>query len=91
MTATKKIAKLSMIVLLFLCSACIAGQKDVYFDENMDFSSIQTIAVLPLKNLTREERLLGLFISSLLEKYQEVLQGWRYRLQLIHHPRRLYN
>ena len=44
-----------MIVLLFLCSACIAGQKDVYFDENMDFSSIQTIAVLPLKNLTREE------------------------------------
>src|SRR5208337_2141391 len=57
------------LVLLSLagCAGCTA---DVYHDQNMDFGAIQTVAVMPFANLTREssaaERVRDVFINRLL-------------------------
>jgi len=60
---------------LLLCSMLIvlggcAASGDVYHDANMDFGAIQTIAVLPFSNLTRDnlaaDRVRDVFIYKLL-------------------------
>lgn len=52
----------------FLLSAC--ATTDIYRDPNMDFGSIQTIAVMPFGNLVRDnvaaERVRDVFINKLL-------------------------
>jgi len=60
-------------VLLYLAVAapvCTAQVTDVYRDPKMDFGSIQTIAVVPFANLTRDqvvaERVRDVFINRLL-------------------------
>jgi len=54
---------------LFLLSAC-ATTTNIYRDPNMDFGAIQTIAVMPFLNLTRDniagERVRDVFINKLL-------------------------
>jgi len=59
--------------LLFLIVICLVGcstPPDAYHDQNMDFGAIQTIAVMPLANFTREnlaaERVRDVFITKLL-------------------------
>ena len=51
-------------------SACATSSTDVYRDPNMDFGAIQTIAVMPLNNVTRDniagERVRDVFINKLL-------------------------
>ena len=51
-------------------SICTAQVTDVYRDPNMDFGSIQTVAVLPFANLARDqvvaERVRDVFINRLL-------------------------
>jgi hypothetical protein len=58
---------------LILCiglAACAGRSSDVFRDPNMDFGSIQTIAVMPFANQTREltaaDRVRDVFISKLL-------------------------
>jgi hypothetical protein len=55
--------------LLFFLAGCSLA-KEGYRDPNMDFSSVQTIAVLPFANLSREtnagDRLRDIFSTSLL-------------------------
>lgn len=60
-------------VLLWLAmapSVCSAQVSDVYRDPNMDFGSIQTVAVVPFANLARDqvvaERVRDVFINRLL-------------------------
>lgn len=60
-------------VLLYVAMAapvCNAQVTDVYRDPKMDFGSIQTVAVLPFANLTRDqvvaERVRDVFINRLL-------------------------
>ncbi len=60
-----------MLLLLLLFSGCSSsGAYDVYHSENMDFGSIQSVAVLPFANLTREgqasERVRDVFMTMLL-------------------------
>ena len=63
-----------MIAVLFALvmapSVCTAQVTDVYRDPNMDFGSIQTVAVLPFANLARDqvvaERVRDVFINRLL-------------------------
>jgi len=46
-----------LAVLILLCVGACAGAGSVtYRDPNMDFGSIQKVAVLPFANLTREEK-----------------------------------
>lgn len=49
---------------------CMAQVTDVYRDPNMDFGSIQTVAVVPFSNLSRDqvvaERVRDVFINRLL-------------------------
>lgn len=49
---------------------CMAQVTDVYRDANMDFGSIQTVAVVPFANLSRDqvvaERVRDVFINRLL-------------------------
>ena len=58
-----------LLVLLLFMSGC-AGSQKVYYDENMDFGAVETLAVLPFQNLTREstaaERVRDAFITRLL-------------------------
>jgi hypothetical protein len=64
----------SFLVLTFILLVSLAGcagrHADVYHDQNMDFGAIQTVAVMPFANLTREslaaERLRDVFINKLL-------------------------
>jgi polysaccharide biosynthesis protein PelC len=58
---------------LLLAVFCVAGcstHTDVYHDQNMDFGAIQTVAVLPFANFTREsvaaDRVRDVFIARLL-------------------------
>lgn len=55
---------------LALASVSTAQVTDVYRDPNMDFGSIQTIAVMPFSNLARDpivaERVRDVFINRLL-------------------------
>jgi hypothetical protein len=57
-----------MLLLLSGCSS--SGAYDVYHSENMDFGSVQNVAVLPFANLTREgqaaERVRDVFMTMLL-------------------------
>jgi polysaccharide biosynthesis protein PelC len=61
---------LLMLLLLGSLAGCAGRHTDVYHDQNMDFGAIQTVAVMPLANLTREslaaERLRDVFINKLL-------------------------
>ncbi len=59
---------LLFLVLFLLLSAC--ATTDIYRDPNMDFGAIQTIAVMPFLNLSRDniggERVRDVFINKLL-------------------------
>jgi polysaccharide biosynthesis protein PelC len=56
--------------LVLTAPPCAAQVTDVYQDPNMDFGSIQTVAVLPFANLARDqvvaERVRDVFINRLL-------------------------
>jgi hypothetical protein len=60
--------KILLFLVPFLLSAC--ATTDIYRDPNMDFGAIQTIAVMPFLNLTRDniagERVRDVFINKLL-------------------------
>ena len=62
-------ARRALFFFIFFLSAC-ATTSDLYRDPNMDFGSIQTIAVMPFANLSREsaaaERARDVFINTLL-------------------------
>jgi len=71
MAVMKKLSHLLKILLFlvpFILSAC--ATTDIYRDPNMDFGAIQTIAVMPFLNLTRDniagERVRDVFINKLL-------------------------
>ncbi len=57
-----------LCLFFFLLSACVA--RGFYRDPNMDFGSIQTVAVMPFANLARDnvaaERVRDVFINKLL-------------------------
>lgn len=63
--------RLGMAILFFLVSAgCATGSSRVVFrDPNMDFGSLQAVAVMPFTNLTREnvagERVRDVFMTML--------------------------
>jgi hypothetical protein len=60
--------KILLFLVPFFLSAC--ATTDIYRDPNMDFGAIQTIAVMPFLNLTRDniagERVRDVFINKLL-------------------------
>ena len=60
----------AFFVLLPFLACSSAGTYDVYHSENMDFGSIQTVAVLPFANLTRDmyaaDRVRDVFTTMLL-------------------------
>jgi hypothetical protein len=64
----KKIVPLLMLVCLAACAH--RSTSDVFRDQNMDFGAIQSIAVMPLSNQTREQtaadRVRDVFINKLL-------------------------
>lgn len=57
-------------MLMFLASCAQGVTSSVYRDPNMDFGAIQTVAVLPFQNLSREntaaDRVRDVFINGLL-------------------------
>lgn len=61
-----------LFVILFTLTACAGAMRahDVYRDPNMDFGSIQTAAVMPFVNLSRDQlagdRVRDVFITMLL-------------------------
>lgn len=59
-----------LVCLAMAPSVCMAQVTDVYRDPNMDFGSIQTVAVVPFANLARDqvvaERVRDVFINRLL-------------------------
>jgi hypothetical protein len=59
---------IASLVQLLCCES--TGSQDVYHSENMDFGSIQTVAVLPFANLTRDiqapDRVRDVFMTMLL-------------------------
>lgn len=62
---------LLLSVMLLLSASCApAVTSSVYRDPNMDFGAIQTVAVLPFQNLSREstaaDRVRDVFINALL-------------------------
>jgi len=58
------------LFLVTMLTACASTSKDIYFDQSMDFGSVQTVAVLPFANLTKDqlagERVRDIFITKLL-------------------------
>jgi hypothetical protein len=60
----------ALMVFLPLLGCASSGITDVYHAENMDFGSIQTVAVLPFANLTRDmqaaDRVRDVFMTMLL-------------------------
>lgn len=66
MAKLRRILFCSVLVILAGC----ATRGDIYRDPNMDFGAIQSIAVLPFSNLTRDslaaERVRDVFINKLL-------------------------
>lgn len=58
-----------LLLIVIVLSGCARNQS-IYFDANMDFSSIQTVAVMPFVNLTSdddaEERVRDTFMGMLL-------------------------
>lgn len=67
MTTTRKAAFILMLILL---AGCGRATSNVFRDPNMDFGSIQSVAVMPFANQTREqtaaERVRDVFINKLL-------------------------
>jgi hypothetical protein len=65
-----KIWKIMSILLFVSIAACAHHPTDVFRDPNMDFGAIQTIAVMPFANQTREQtaadRVRDVFITKLL-------------------------
>jgi polysaccharide biosynthesis protein PelC len=57
-------------IVLVLLTACTSSPLSTYHDSNMDFGSIQTVAVLPFANLTGhtkvEDRVRDVFMNMLL-------------------------
>jgi hypothetical protein len=70
MRSTPGIIALVLFCLALTAPICDAQVTDVYRDPNMDFGSIQTVAVLPFVNLARDqvvaERVRDVFINRLL-------------------------
>lgn len=66
---TKAIVLLSALCLLLPC--CGGRSSDAYRDQNMDFASIQSVAVMPFANLSKDpmagERVRDVFIPMLME------------------------
>jgi hypothetical protein len=66
----KRILGWALIVLFGQGFAGCAMTKDIYRDSNMDFGQLQTVAVMPFNNLSREnfatERVRDVFITMLL-------------------------
>jgi polysaccharide biosynthesis protein PelC len=64
-----KVAIGSVSAFLILVAGC-AHRTDVYHDQNMDFGAVQTVAILPFVNLTRDnaaaERVRDVFVNKLL-------------------------
>ncbi len=67
-TRVESAVLLSLLMLLTSCAPKVVGT--VYRDPNMDFGAIQTVAVMPFQNLSREgmagERVRDVFMNSLL-------------------------
>jgi polysaccharide biosynthesis protein PelC len=59
----------AILLMLLILTGC-AGAPVVYHDRNMDFGAIQTVAVMPFGNFTREnvaaERVRDVFVNKLL-------------------------
>jgi TolB-like protein len=51
---TRLRGKLVILGFLISCPGCLTS--DVYFEPDMDFGSLQTVAVLPFQNLSGDER-----------------------------------
>ena len=49
--------KLVVLCFLISCPGCVTS--DVYFEPDMDFGSLQTVAVLPFQNLSGDEQAAG--------------------------------
>ena len=69
--AEEKIINFKKTILAFLIAAFLFGcASDVYRDSTMDFGSIQTVAVMPFANFSKEqtssERVRDVFITMLL-------------------------
>jgi hypothetical protein len=64
------IKKIIPLLMLVCVAACAHSASDVFRDQNMDFGAIQSIAVMPLANQTREQtagdRVRDVFINRLL-------------------------
>lgn len=64
------LVSLVSLILAIAAPLCTAQVSDVYRDPNMDFGSVQTVAVVPFTNLAREqivaERVRDVFINRLL-------------------------
>lgn len=60
----------ALLFVLTATGACMGQVSDVYRDPNMDFGTIQTVAVVPFANLTRDQvvadRVRDVFINKLL-------------------------
>jgi hypothetical protein len=65
-----QIRKMLPLILCIGLAACAGRSSEVFRDTNMDFGSIQTVAVMPFANQTREltaaDRVRDVFISKLL-------------------------
>ena len=70
MKTTLGFAAFVLVLLVVTPTVCTAQVTDVYRDPNMDFGSIQTVAVVPFANLARDqvvaERVRDVFINRLL-------------------------
>jgi hypothetical protein len=70
MTTRIILKRISVFLFLILLTACATTGGDTYRDQNMDFGSIQTIAVMPFVSLARDniaaERVRDVFINKLL-------------------------
>jgi hypothetical protein len=64
------IKKIMTLLLLVGLAACAHSTSGVFRDQNMDFGAVQSIAVMPLSNQTREltaaDRVRDVFINKLL-------------------------
>jgi polysaccharide biosynthesis protein PelC len=67
--------KATVIIIGLLCVVLILGtgcakRVDIYHDPNMDFGAVQTVAIMPFANLSREthaaERVRDVFVNKLL-------------------------
>jgi polysaccharide biosynthesis protein PelC len=67
-----KVTTCILLVVLLSTAGCASNnkKKDVYIDPNMDFGAVQTVAIMPFVNLTRDnaagERVRDIFLNKLL-------------------------